>query len=319
TRRPIENPAIRVLRESHVVRLGDHTLLLAKDGTERPVEDTAAPIKDQEGKIIGVVLVLRDVTERRTLDEALRRSEERYRSLTAVTTSVVWTTDATGAFVSPQPSWEAYTGQAWDGHAPEGWLHGMHPDDREPMQAVWGRALAERTTFQAEGRVHAASGQYRHCIIHAVPLLDSNGTVREWVGTLTDVDDHKRAEEQASARVRQLKVIASLGEMALSGRDLQSLMDEAATYVSQALGSDMAEVLELTPEGSHLTLRAGTGWKPGRVGHATVAVEPEPLKRYTLASPTPVVIDDLRTETRFSGSQLLLEHGVVSGVSVVIA
>jgi PAS domain S-box-containing protein len=65
TRRPAEDPVGRVLREGGVVGLANHTLLIARDGTETPIDDSAAPIRDDEGRVAGVVLVFRDVAERR--------------------------------------------------------------------------------------------------------------------------------------------------------------------------------------------------------------------------------------------------------------
>lgn len=79
--RPVENPVDRVLREGIVVGLAKHTALIARDGTERPIADSAAPIKDRDGKIVGVVLVFRDVTEER------RHEEERDRLLAAEQTA----------------------------------------------------------------------------------------------------------------------------------------------------------------------------------------------------------------------------------------
>jgi PAS domain S-box-containing protein len=76
-RRPVENPVARVLREGVVVGLANHSALIARDGTERPIADSAAPIKDHEDKIVGVVLVFRDATEAR------RHEEERENLLAA--------------------------------------------------------------------------------------------------------------------------------------------------------------------------------------------------------------------------------------------
>lgn len=75
TREGVENPALRVLREGGIVGLANHTILIAKDGTERPIDDSAAPICDEKGCIAGCVLVFRDVTERRRAEHALSRRE----------------------------------------------------------------------------------------------------------------------------------------------------------------------------------------------------------------------------------------------------
>ena len=72
TRMTVESPTIRALREGVVVGLANHTLLAAKDGTERPVDDSAAPIRNEQGEVIGVVLVFRDVTEQRRQEQHLQ-------------------------------------------------------------------------------------------------------------------------------------------------------------------------------------------------------------------------------------------------------
>jgi PAS domain S-box-containing protein len=73
TREPAENPALRALREGAVVGLANHTVLVARDGTERPIDDSAAPMRDECGTPVGAVMVFRDVTERRRMQEALTR------------------------------------------------------------------------------------------------------------------------------------------------------------------------------------------------------------------------------------------------------
>ncbi len=72
TRQPVENPALRALKEGKIVGLANHTVLISKDGTERPIDDSAAPIRNQQGDISGSVLVFRDISERKRTEAVLR-------------------------------------------------------------------------------------------------------------------------------------------------------------------------------------------------------------------------------------------------------
>jgi two-component system cell cycle sensor histidine kinase/response regulator CckA len=74
SRATVENPAIRALREGRIVGLANHSLLIAKDGTERPIDDSAAPIRNDKGEVAGAVLVFRDVTERRKQEQAVQHT-----------------------------------------------------------------------------------------------------------------------------------------------------------------------------------------------------------------------------------------------------
>ena len=80
TRLEVENPIDRVLREGMVVGLANHTVLIQKDGTEIPIDDSGAPIKDKEGKTTGVVLVFRDITERKKAEDERNRMQTNLKS-----------------------------------------------------------------------------------------------------------------------------------------------------------------------------------------------------------------------------------------------
>lgn len=144
-----------------------------------------------------------DLIERSQAEAQLRASEDRFRSLLLAITSVVWTTDPEGRFVAPQPSWSEFTGQSWDELRDFGWLNALHPDDREHVRRLWEAARADKTLYKSDGRMwHAASGSYRHFDARGVPILNPDGSVREWVGKCLDVEDRKRAEVALKAADR---------------------------------------------------------------------------------------------------------------------
>ncbi len=121
------------------------------------------------------------------------------------------------------------------------------------------------------------------------------------------------------SRVSQQATVAYLGQQALIHSDLSVLMDAAVSAVVQTLDIEYCKLLELMPGGHAFWLRAGEGWQQGLVGNARVSAHATSQAGYTLLKNEPVVVDDLRVETRFSGSPLLHNHRIISGMSVVIA
>jgi PAS domain S-box-containing protein len=144
------------------------------------------------------------------------------------------------------------------------------------------------------------------------------GAERYWLCVQEDVTERKQAQEVLAIRVRQQEVVAKLGLRALAGTDIPSLLGDASALVASTLEVEYCKLLELLPDGDQLLLRAGWGWEEGLVGHATIAAGLDSQGGYTLASSQPVIVDDLRTETRFHTPSLLHDHQVVSGVSVII-
>jgi signal transduction histidine kinase len=130
--------------------------------------------------------------------------------------------------------------------------------------------------------------------------------------------ERTRALAALETRARQQHAIAQLSQHALEGRGLTALLEDAVAEIPRILEVEYCSVLELLPDSKSLFLRAGTGWKEGCVGHAKLVAGRESPAGFTLYSSSPVIIDDLRTETRFRRPRLLLDHGVVSAVAVVI-
>ena len=102
----VTNPVERVLRDGVVVGLGNHTILVARDGTERPIDDSAAPIRDAAGQMIGVVLIFRDVTEQRQSEREVRQSEARTRAILETALDCIITMDDEGRVIEFNPAAE---------------------------------------------------------------------------------------------------------------------------------------------------------------------------------------------------------------------
>jgi PAS domain S-box-containing protein len=154
---------------------------------------------------------------------------------------------------------------------------------------------------------------------HFLPVRDDDGDVFAALGMSQDITKRKESERALEQRLRQQEVVTDLGRRALEDSDLDTLMAEATERVADTLGTDYCKVLDLDADAAELFLRQGVGWDEGLVGSATVsAVEDQSQAAYTLATEQPVVVDDLRSDSRFSGPDLLTSHDVRSGISVII-
>ena len=126
-----------------------------------------------------------------------------------------------------------------------------------------------------------------------------------------DRDDHL-------ALLRQQTILAKFGELALKSDDLDGILTEACRLVGEALGTDLAKIVELQEDGHTLLVRAGVGWKPGVVGKVTIRAEDDTSEGLALKTGEPMISPDIGKERRFRYPPFLTENGVRAVANVVI-
>ena len=121
----------------------------------------------------------------------------RNRTLIAASTSIVWSADGKGNFSEDQPSWAAFTGQQRSDYQGSGWRAAFEAHDQNRIEIAWARAVNFPEIFDLELRLwHGQSARHRYVSIRAVPVMESSEKVNEWIGTVNDVDDQRRAEDE---------------------------------------------------------------------------------------------------------------------------
>ena len=167
--------------------------------------------------------------------ERLRESEQRFRAAIDAVEGILWTNNAAGEMAGEQPGWASLTGQTYDEYQGYGWSRAIHPDDTQPTIDAWKAAVAERRTFVFEHRVRRQDGQWRLFSIRAIPTLDADGRLREWVGVHTDITEvraNERALRDLTATLEQ-RVEAAIAERDRTwnnARDLLLVTDATGAF-----------------------------------------------------------------------------------------
>jgi len=197
TRKPVEKPLTRAF-EGFTACRENHILLIARDGKEIPIDSSAAPIKDDNGNSLGVILVLCEVTKREKMQAALHKSEERLRIAKEAAQLGIYDYDVPSGTLQ----WDERVRQLW-GVGPdvpityEVFISGLHPDDREKMQAAVNRALdpAGSGEYYAEYRVISRADSIERWVASIGKMFFEQGRTIRLIGTMQDITERKCAEE----------------------------------------------------------------------------------------------------------------------------
>ena len=195
-------PTDRQQEERHIlerVKRGEsvmhfETLRQTMDGRQIDVSVTASPIKDSNGKVVGVSKVLRDITKRKQVEWALQQSEAEFRTLAEAMPQIVWATRADGGNIYFSQRWMDYTGLTLAESLGDGWNKPFHPEDRQRAWDAWQNAVTTAGNYSLECRLRRADGVYRWWGILGAPFKAADGRILKWFGTCTDITDRKLAE-----------------------------------------------------------------------------------------------------------------------------
>jgi PAS domain S-box-containing protein len=286
TRAAVENPAAKVLREGTVVGLANHTVLIARDGSERPIDDSGAPIRNAQGETIGVVMVFRDITGRRATENALRESEQRLRLALEAGEIGIWDWDVMQNRIAWSERMYALHGIEPDAFAGkiEDLTQLVHPDDRALLEASVQRSLREREPHRLEFRVVHPDGGVRWLATSARAHYDEEGNPVRMLGAVNDMTERKKSEQQLRLLNQTLRRInQDLQQFSYAAsHDLKEPLRTVSNYLQllrnrhsgQLLGQEALELLQVAIAGAqrmHSLVEALLEYsRAGEVGASTI-------------------------------------------------
>jgi PAS domain S-box-containing protein len=192
-----EREAARLRLEStacgETIRFERH--LRRKDGTAIPIEASVVRLSDYNSQ--GIV---RDITERKRAEAALRESEERFRKVADSAPVMIWVAGTDKVLNFFNKTWLDFVGRTMEQELDNGWTESVHPDDLDHCFACYSSAFDSRETFHIECRLRRADGEYRWVLCTGVPRFAPDGVFEGYIGSDIDITDLKRAQQESLAR-----------------------------------------------------------------------------------------------------------------------
>jgi PAS domain S-box-containing protein len=298
TQQPVENPALRAIREGRIVGLANHSVLITRDGRRIPIDDSGAPIRDGQGAIVGAVLVIRDISER-------RRAADRFRLAVESAPSAMLIVNQRGEIVLVNEQAERLfgyerrelLGQRAALLVPEG------DASPETAGALWASPRPETRAIEREVIARRKDGTEVAIEVGLSPL-EIEGELMT-LASIVDVTDRRAAAlelqaayQDARTRQREAESLAAVAR-SINTLDLDTALQKIVESASGLLAADVATLFRLDVESGHMTLAAAGGplgatlarnvTVPPGTGLVWLAVE----RREAVAS------DDLLNDPRF--------------------
>lgn len=218
-----------------------HAAVRHKNGARIVLEIMESPIL-REGVVVGIQGFARDITERKSVEVALRESESRFRTMANAVPQLAWIAEADGGLSWYNERWYDYTGAAEGATHGWGWQEVQHPEHLAAVVARWRESLDSGRPFEMEFPIRRRDGVFRAFLTRAVPIPGPDGKPAQWFGTCTDVEDLKRAEVEVLRSNRSLKMLSACNESLIRADEIGKLLQSICSIAVDIGGYQSAWV-----------------------------------------------------------------------------
>ena len=213
-------------------RFAEHYRIRRTDGSYRWFLMRGVPV-EQNGEQAGWLGILVDIHAERSTRDELVAAEARARTIANAIPQLMGITAADGRLESVNETHAAYTGKSLEQIRETGWTDAIHPDDVDELVANWENAVRSGKSFDTQYRLRRHDGVYRWFLNKAIPVRDADGAIAAWIGTATDIDERKRAEDALRVVIEATSAFAGTLDPSVA---LQKLADICATHLADWCG-----------------------------------------------------------------------------------
>jgi diguanylate cyclase (GGDEF)-like protein/PAS domain S-box-containing protein len=285
----------KVIVKSHTKPIDMNAL--TKDGEEIPIAFTASVIKDAHNNPKTLVAVIRDISERKQAEEALRDSEELERGmLEAATTGIYFLHD--GKFLYVNRLFEELSGYTCDELLGRYSLDYVHPDDRETVRTKAIEVLKGQSCSPYEFRLMRKDSGIVW-VLDRVASIQYKGK-RSVLGTLMDITERKHAEEEVSRYTKQLETLFNIGTTVSQTLNLEDLLVNVLDKVLEVTGVEVTGIFLFDEKTKELVLRAHRGMSPSFMSDIRVLSKGDGVLKQVLETGKPLLVENISTDHRFN-------------------
>jgi PAS domain S-box-containing protein len=198
---------VRVSGESVLGQVLNIPMSSGSDAT-RILQVSCFPVSVGRTSLIGTGLIVQNITDEVRVDRELRASEARFRSLAEIVPQFVWEARADGQAQYFNQRWYEYTGLSPDESLGEGWANALDPQDRQRTLEHWHRVAHDGNTYEVEYRFRDKRGKSRWFLGRGVPERDADGSIVRWLGTCTDIEDLKHAQQELVRSEQRFRLLS---------------------------------------------------------------------------------------------------------------
>lgn len=246
--------ALQDVAELHVKRAAEKAQRCAEaeprahqDQLEKLVAERTAALEEANR------LLAEDIQERAKAEKALRESEALFRTMANAMPQIVWSTRADGYHDYFNDRWYEFTGVPQGSTDGEEWIGLFHPDDWDRTMKVWRHSLETGEPYEIEYRVRHRSGEYRWTLGRALPVRDEKGEIFRWMGTCTDIHEHKLAQDALRRSEQKFRLLYENAPIGIAHINLEGELTYTNRKFAEITGYKPEEIiglsyLDVTPE-----------------------------------------------------------------------